>query len=100
MIAVDGFEVEPIRERKFPAAVAQRLDIRIELPPGPGAYPVLAQLEGERSQTGIILVAASAPVTRILDAAEAPSPPLISISNGLCAPESRWPRARPTAFIF
>ena len=76
LIAVDGFEVEPIRERKFPAAVAQRLDIRIELPPGPGAYPVLAQLEGERSQTGIILVAASAPVTRIPDAAEAPSPPL------------------------
>src|SRR5271156_2358084 len=27
LIAVDGFEVEPIRGRKFPAAVAQRLDI-------------------------------------------------------------------------
>jgi FtsP/CotA-like multicopper oxidase with cupredoxin domain len=74
LIAVDGFEVEPIRARKFPAAVAQRLDIRLELPPGPGAYRVLAQLEGECSQTGIILVAASAPVTRISDAAETPSP--------------------------
>ena len=48
LIAVDGFEVEPIRGRSFPAAVAQRLDIRVSLPPGPGAYPVLAQLEGER----------------------------------------------------
>jgi FtsP/CotA-like multicopper oxidase with cupredoxin domain len=50
LIAVDGFEVEPIRAREFPAAVAQRLDIRVSLPPGPGAYAVLAQLEGERSR--------------------------------------------------
>src|ERR1700729_1825477 len=76
LIAVDGFEVEPIRGRSFPAAVAQRLDIRLSLPPGAGAYPVLAQLEGERSQTGIILVAAGAPVTRIPDVAGTPSPAL------------------------
>ena len=38
---------------------------------------MLAQLEGERSQTGIVLVAAGAAVTRIPDAAEAPSAPLI-----------------------
>jgi FtsP/CotA-like multicopper oxidase with cupredoxin domain len=76
LIAVDGFEVEPIWGRSFPAAVAQRLDIRVSLPSGAGAYPVLAQLEGERSQTGIILVAGGAPVTQIPDAAETPSPPL------------------------
>ena len=73
LIAVDGFAIEPIRGRKFPAAVAQRLDIRLSLPPGPGAYPVLAQLEGERSRTGIILDAGGAPVARVADAAEAPS---------------------------
>src|SRR6202795_3241589 len=44
LIAVDGFEVEPIRGRSFPAAVAQRLDIRVSLPPGAGTYPVLAQV--------------------------------------------------------
>ena len=55
LIAVDGFEVAPIRDRRFPVAVAQRLDIRVTLPPGPGAYPVLALLEGERDQTGIVL---------------------------------------------
>jgi FtsP/CotA-like multicopper oxidase with cupredoxin domain len=76
LIAVDGFEVAPIRGRTFPLAVAQRLDIRVSLPPGAGAYPVLAQVEGERGQTGIILVASDAPVTRIPDAAEAPSPAL------------------------
>ncbi len=76
LIGVDGFEVEPIRGRSFPAAVAQRLDIRVSLPPGPGAYPVLAQLEGERSQTGIVLVSGGAPVARIPDKAETPSPAL------------------------
>jgi FtsP/CotA-like multicopper oxidase with cupredoxin domain len=76
LIAVDGFEVLPIRARRFPAAVAQRLDIRVTLPPGPGAYPVLALLEGERDQTGIVLVAGSAKVPRLPDKAETASPPL------------------------
>lgn len=76
LTAVDGFAIEPIRVREFPVAVAQRLDIRLELPPGPGAYPILAQLEGERSQTGIVLVAGGARVARIPQAAEAPSPAL------------------------
>ncbi len=76
LIAVDGFEVEPIRGRTFPVAVAQRLDIRVRVPPGPGAYPVLAQLEGERAQTEIILAAGGAAVSRIPDAVESPSVPL------------------------
>jgi FtsP/CotA-like multicopper oxidase with cupredoxin domain len=66
LIGVDGFEVQPVRGREFPAVVAQRLDIRVSLPTGPGAYPVLAQLEGERSQTGIVLVSGGAPVARSL----------------------------------
>jgi FtsP/CotA-like multicopper oxidase with cupredoxin domain len=76
LIAVDGFEVEPIRGRSFPVAVAQRLDIRLSLPPGPGAHPVLAELEGETSQTGIVLAAGGAAIARIPDRAEKPSPAL------------------------
>jgi FtsP/CotA-like multicopper oxidase with cupredoxin domain len=76
LIAVDGFAIAPIRSRTFPVAVAQRLDIRVSLPSGPGAYPVLAQLEGDREQTGIIRVAANAPVSRIAGAGETPSPAL------------------------
>jgi len=76
LIAVDGFEVEPIRGRSFPVAVAQRLDIRLSLPPGPGAHPVLAELEGEMSQTGIVLAAGGAAIARIPDRAEKPSPAL------------------------
>jgi FtsP/CotA-like multicopper oxidase with cupredoxin domain len=93
LIAVDGFEVEPIRGRSFPAAVAQRLDIRVSLPPGAGAYPVLAQLEGERERTGIILVAGGAPVTQIPDAAETPSPPLnLDLERSLRAKKPLAPR--------
>jgi FtsP/CotA-like multicopper oxidase with cupredoxin domain len=93
LIAVDGFEIAPIRGRSFPVAVAQRLDIRVSLPPGPGAYPVLAQLEGERSQTGIILVAADAPVTRIPDVAETPSPALtLDLERTLRAQKPLAPR--------
>ncbi len=76
LIAVDGFEVAPIRDRRFPVAVAQRLDIRITLPPGPGAYPVMALLEGERDQTGIVLRAGNAPVARAPVKAETASPAL------------------------
>jgi FtsP/CotA-like multicopper oxidase with cupredoxin domain len=35
LIAVDGFEVEPVPRRNFPVAVAQRLDIRPRRVPAP-----------------------------------------------------------------
>src|SRR5260370_38083589 len=57
LIAVDGFPVTPMRGRSFPIAVAQRLDIRVLLPPGSGAYPVLAVLQGERSRPAVVLAA-------------------------------------------
>jgi len=76
LIAVDGFPVTPVTARNFPIAVAQRLDIRLAIPRPGGAYPVLAVLEGERKQTGIILVAGNGPVSRISELAKAPSPAL------------------------
>jgi FtsP/CotA-like multicopper oxidase with cupredoxin domain len=76
LIAVDGFEVAPVAGRRFPIAVAQRLDIRLTIPKGAAAYPVLAVLEGENKQTGIVLRAGNAPVARIPDTAAAASPAL------------------------
>ncbi len=76
LIAVDGFPVTAVRARSFPIAVAQRLDIRLAIPRPPASYPVLAVLEGERKQSGILLVAGNAPATRIPDLAKAPSPAL------------------------
>jgi FtsP/CotA-like multicopper oxidase with cupredoxin domain len=53
LIAVDGFRVHPVAGQRFPVAVSQRLDIRVAIPHAPAAHPVLAILEGERSQTGL-----------------------------------------------
>src|SRR5713226_9777115 len=67
LIAVDGFRIAPVVARRFPIAVAQRLDIRLGIPRAPAAYPVLAVLEGESRQTGVILQAGGAPIARIPD---------------------------------
>ena len=69
LIAVDGFAIAPVTARRFPIAVAQRLDIRLAIPRAPRRYPVLAVLEGENKQTGIVLRAGNAPIARIPDTA-------------------------------
>lgn len=76
LVAVDGSSVHPIAARRFPIAVAQRLDILIAIPKGPASHPVLAILEGERRQTGVILVAGKAPVARLPERAPVASSPL------------------------
>jgi FtsP/CotA-like multicopper oxidase with cupredoxin domain len=76
LIAVDGFRVKPITARRFPIAVAQRLDIQLALPRSAAAHPVLAVLEGSARRTGIVLAAGGAAVARIADTAAAPSPAL------------------------
>jgi FtsP/CotA-like multicopper oxidase with cupredoxin domain len=76
LTAVDGFAVAPVVARRFPIAVAQRLDIRLAIPRAPAAHPVLAVLEGDNKQTGIILRAADAPIARISDTAGTASPAL------------------------
>jgi FtsP/CotA-like multicopper oxidase with cupredoxin domain len=76
LIAVDGFLIAPLAGRRFPIAVAQRLDIRLTIPRTPAAHPVLALLEGENKRTGIVLRASNAPVTRISGTAETASPAL------------------------
>jgi FtsP/CotA-like multicopper oxidase with cupredoxin domain len=76
LVAVDGFRVAPVVGRRFPLAVAQRLDVRLTIPRAPAAYPVLGVLEGERMQTGIVLQAGNAPIKRVPDSAAAASPPL------------------------
>jgi FtsP/CotA-like multicopper oxidase with cupredoxin domain len=76
LIAVDGFEVAPLAGKRFPIAVAQRLDIRLAIPPGAATYPILAVLEGENKQTGIVLRAGNASIARISDTVDMASPAL------------------------
>lgn len=76
LIAVDGHPAQPMTGSVFPVAIAQRLDLRIDLPRGPSAVPVLAVLEGERMRTGIMLATAGATVDRLDPLAAKAAPPL------------------------
>jgi FtsP/CotA-like multicopper oxidase with cupredoxin domain len=76
LVAVDGHPVSPVTASAFPIAMAQRLDLRVQLPEGQGAYPVLAVLEGERKRTGVVLATTQAMVQRIGDESESATGPL------------------------
>jgi FtsP/CotA-like multicopper oxidase with cupredoxin domain len=75
VVAVDGHPVRPMRGNRVPLAMAQRLDVLIDLPAN-GAYPILAQVEGKRARTGIILAASGAPVSRLAAEAGENAPPV------------------------
>jgi len=93
LIAVDGFQIEPMTASRFPIAVAQRLDIRLALPREPAAHPVLAVLEGDRRRTGIVLAAGDAAIPRIAETTGTPSPALThDLERQLRAAEPLKPR--------
>ena len=56
--------------------MAQRLDLRLTLPKGEGAYPLFAVLEGERKRTGVVLATARGRVVRLAENAAAKAPAL------------------------
>ncbi|MDZ4135939.1 MAG: multicopper oxidase domain-containing protein, partial [Paracoccaceae bacterium] len=74
LVAVDGHDVQPITGSRFGIAMAQRLDIELDLPAGSGTFPILALREGARERTGIILATKGAEVSRIDTVAEAAAP--------------------------
>ena len=65
VVAVDGDPVQPVADQRFPIAPGQRLDILIQLPGDGGAFPVLAQREGDRQRTGLILASPGARITKV-----------------------------------
>lgn len=65
LIAVDGNAIEPLREKLFPIAIAQRLDIRIALPREPGVWPILFRPEGTTQRTGIVIATGDGKIARI-----------------------------------
>jgi FtsP/CotA-like multicopper oxidase with cupredoxin domain len=93
VVAVDGHPVRPVRDTRFPLAMAQRLDVLIDLP-GSGAYPIFAQVEGKRARTGIVLAASGAPVSRLAAEAAENAPPVdLSLERRLEAATPLAPRA-------
>jgi FtsP/CotA-like multicopper oxidase with cupredoxin domain len=93
VVAVDGHPVRPMHGTRLPLAMAQRLDVLIDLP-GDGPYPIFAQVEGKRVRTGIVLAASGAPVSRLAaEAAENARPVDLSLERRLEALNPLAPRA-------
>ena len=93
VVAVDGHPVRPMRGTRLPLAMAQRLDVLIDLP-GNGPYPIFAQVEGKRARTGIVLAAPGAPVSRLAAEAGENAPPVdLSLERRLEAITPLAPRA-------
>jgi FtsP/CotA-like multicopper oxidase with cupredoxin domain len=88
LVAVDGRAVQPVIAQRFEIAMAQRLDIEFNLPSEAVALPVLAQREGDRARTGLVLATAGARVERIAGEAPAIAPPvLLDLERKLVAAE-------------
>jgi FtsP/CotA-like multicopper oxidase with cupredoxin domain len=68
LIAVDGNAIYPVKGSVFPLAIAQRADIRLSLPPGSGAWPILFRAEGTQQLAAIVLAAGEATVAKIAPA--------------------------------
>ncbi len=68
---VDGRPIKPAAGKRFPLAIAQRADLRLALPAGAGAWPVLFQREGDTALTGLVLATKGGAVARIADRAAA-----------------------------
>jgi FtsP/CotA-like multicopper oxidase with cupredoxin domain len=88
VVAADGNPVKPVTGRRFGMAMGQRLDIFIQLPTDGGAFPVLAQREGDRQRTGIILATPEATVSTVGGLADAAAGPVnLSLEERLVALE-------------
>ncbi|MET4279476.1 FtsP/CotA-like multicopper oxidase with cupredoxin domain [Bradyrhizobium sp. F1.2.2] len=93
VVAVDGHPVRPVRVTRLPLAIAQRLDVLIDVP-GNGSYPIFAQVEGKQARAGIILAASGAPVSRLgAEAVEIAPPVDLSLEGRLEATTLLAPRA-------
>jgi FtsP/CotA-like multicopper oxidase with cupredoxin domain len=93
LVATDGNPVAPVTASRFPLAIAQRLDLLVTVPAG-GVVPVLAQREGDKARTGVLLAATGATVAKVAPAADAMAGPVdLSLETGLSALAPLAPRA-------
>ena len=92
LIAVDGNAVRPLAVRRFPLAQGQRADVLLDLNEA-GAFPVLAQREGDRRRTGIILAAPRAQIAKVASEADSAATAVdLSLEARLAAVQPLAPR--------
>ncbi len=68
-VAVDGTPCQPLQAAQWPLAQGQRIDLIVRIPSLSGAWPVIAQVEGARDRTGIVLATAGGWISRITSSA-------------------------------
>jgi FtsP/CotA-like multicopper oxidase with cupredoxin domain len=87
LVAVDGNAVVPVSSSYFPIAPAQRLDLTLTVPAGE-TVALLAQRQGDRARTGVVLAAKGATIAKIAAVAELPVAPVdLSLEAQLTAVE-------------
>jgi FtsP/CotA-like multicopper oxidase with cupredoxin domain len=70
VVAVDGNDVKPLSKKSVGVAMAQRIDILVDLPQGEGAWPIIARREGGKERTGVVLATAGANVKKLSETSE------------------------------
>ncbi len=70
LIAVDGLPVQPIYGSRFEFAVAQRLDILVDIPNEAAAWAIFAVQEGGRQRTGVVLAVKGAGIGKLSQTAD------------------------------
>ncbi len=92
VVATDGIPVRPFSGSQFPLAIAQRIDVRVQLPQE-GAFPILALREGASEQTGFILATPSATIRKLPLRSTSPSGLLtLDMESRLVAVEQPAPK--------
>ncbi len=65
LLAVDGQSIQPMKGRFFQLALAQRIELRVNIPDQGGAFPILALGEGTTLQAGIVLGTEGAEIPKL-----------------------------------
>jgi FtsP/CotA-like multicopper oxidase with cupredoxin domain len=71
-VAVDGSPCQSVVAQTYPLAQGQRIDLIVTIPAVGGAFPVLAQVEGERSVTGVVLATPGSSIKKLASIADKP----------------------------
>jgi FtsP/CotA-like multicopper oxidase with cupredoxin domain len=92
LIALDGMPVQPTRDQQFALAMGQRLDLRLQLPAEAGAWPICAQLEGDRRRSAVIVATKSAAIRKLDALAAKPTGRFDQLTGHLVAARDPLPQ--------
>ena len=101
LVAVDGQDIEPIKGRRFPMTMGQRIDVRLQLPAKAArAFPIVALRQGGKERTGFILRPPGGHVTKVAPVGQEGGPVLdLALEARLKAKVPLAPRPATKTFV-